>query len=167
MERTDANTPLEKTGPKGSWLVVVGPAGRYIGLTESTRDEVGRIHDSGNTIKFTDAFEFTSQLQVNQVPDPSNPRQAAIQIGKMNLAYRIDAAMFPVPVTLSLRGTMIYWLDDLKEPDAAIYKDLIQGAVRMADGWHRERVKSTTGVEVATSIPRGVPMPGMPHGFGG
>lgn len=163
MERNEEPT-LEKTGTKGNWLVITGVAGKYIARTLESREEVSRAHKACSTIKLEQAFEFTSQVQVGQVADPKNPARAMMQVGKMNLVYPLDATLFPVKGDMSLQGAFVYWCDDLTESDAPEYKDLIQGALRMASGWHQERVKNNTGVEVATAIPRGAPLPGMPHG---
>lgn len=109
-----------------------------------------------------DAFEFTSQLQAGQVQDPQNPTRALLQVSKMNIAYRVDGMLFATRMSLTMQGTLIYWLDDLKETDAKVYKDFIQDALRMADGWHKERVKATTGLEITGQMPR-VPAPGGLH----
>jgi len=78
-----------------------------------------------------------------------------LNVGKFNLAHRLDATLFPTPVTLSLMGALVYPLDRLSVPDAESYKENILGAVRMADGWYQERVRTKSGVELVSSMPTG------------
>ena len=152
MERTEESA--EKTGPKGNWYVVTGIAGRYIVRSLKSPEEVRQIHQEGGVLDIEEAFEFTSQIQVNQVPNPHNPREAMMNVGKVNLAHRLDATLFPVQASLSLMGALVYSLDKLTDPDAATYKENIRGAVSMADSWYQERVRSKSGVELVT-MPKG------------
>ena len=160
MER--AEEPTEKTGTKGSWYVIVSHAGRYIVRTQSTDAEVTAAHAAGKLLEIEEAFEFSSQLQIQQVPNPNNPMEPMMNIGKMNLAHRIDGTLFPVKARISLQGALVYNLNDLKEADAASYKDFITGAVNMANGWYQERVRAKTGIEVAPPGGfRGIGVPGL------
>lgn len=162
MERAEEST--EKTGIKGSWYVIVGHGERLIVRTQKTAAEVAELHDKGASLPADEVFELTSQLQIGQIPNHET-QQMMMNVGKLNIAHRIDGTLFPVPNLISLTGTRIYNLDNLKEHDAVTYKEYIKGAVAMADGWYNERTATETGLIVAPSIPpggfRGVPVPGI------
>lgn len=156
----ESETITEKTGPKGEWLVVSMMGGRYIVRTEMSREAVLEAQAKGGLLKAVDCFEFMSQLQVNQIPNPqrpNDPNAALMSIGKMNLVYRMDAMLSPMPISFALHGSVIYWLDDLTKADADSYKELIQNATKMANGWREERLRNASGIVGATSIPRATP----------
>jgi hypothetical protein len=144
--------------------MIVGNGLRLIVRTAKTQPEVEELHDRGGALPVEEAFELTSQLQISQQPNHET-QQMMMNVGKLNIAHRIDGTLFAVPARISLHGTIIYNLNDLKEHDATTYKEYIKGAIAMADGWHKERAATESGLIVAPSLPpggfRGVPVPGM------
>jgi len=50
-----------------------------------------------------------------------------------------------MPLALSMFGTVVYFLDDLKEGDAMAYKDIIRDAVRIGEDMHKQRVEGFDG----------------------
>ncbi len=157
MERTEST--VEKTGPKGNWLVITGTFGRYIVRTQMTRAEVAKAFKENEPLIAEEAFEFTSQLQLGRAPHPTIPGAAADTVGKLNIAYRPDATCYPVPIEFPLQNTLRYWLDDLNQSDASVYKDIIRQAVSCGDGWASQRAENNSGVKLAASMPVGVPQP--------
>ena len=159
MERTD--TPeLEKTGPAGTWLVIIGVTGKYIVRTLKTIEEVRAIHDRNGRLDTEDCFEFISNLQVRPAMDPRTQQPMGLNFSKQTIACRIDATLFPMPLALSLFGAALYFLDDLKEGDAMAYKDIIRDAVRLGDDMHKQRVEALTGIKAAQAS--AIPQVGLP-----
>ena len=156
MERTDA---IEKTGPKGNWLVVMGTYGRYIARTEMTKAEVSEAHAKGGVLRAEEAFELFSQLNVQTMQHPVT-QEPVQQVGKMNLAVRIDASCFPLKINFSLYGTMVYWLEDLNQSDSIAYQDILRGAHDTADGWAKARAQNNSGLATASRMPANIPPPG-------
>lgn len=148
MERTD--TPeLEKTGFAGTWLVVNGVGGKRIIRTLKTKEEVYEIQDRGGRLPTEDCFEFISNLQVRPAIDPRTQQPVGLNFSKQTIACRVDATLFPMPLSLSLIGAEVYFLDDLKEGDALVYKDIIRDAVRIGEDMHKQRVEALTGIKTA------------------
>lgn len=137
----------EKTGLQGTWLALITHSGRFLLRTTLSKGIIQSAHREGQTIEAEEAFEFTSQLQMSQEPNPAGPNHPPmVGVAKLNVGYRVDAMLQPAKVYFSLQGVQLYYLDDLSESDAAVYKDLIQGAVRMADSWMQQRVRSSSGI---------------------
>lgn len=157
MERAGSS---EKTGTKGSWLVIKGPFGRFIIRSEVKKAELSMELSKGGAIPVLDAFEFISEVQVQQGQHPQDPSRMVQHIAKVNLVTRVDACCYDLPMQFSLHGCMVYWLDDLNSSDAIAYKELIQNAVHTAKGWASHRAEKTAGVQLASTMPTGVPIPG-------
>lgn len=77
-----------------------------------------------------------------------------MSVGKLNIACRVDAMLYPVKMYFPLQGR-VYYLDDMSESDAAAYKDLIQGALRLTEGWQQGRARTSSGIVI--------PGAGAPH----
>ena len=156
MERTDA-AESEKAGATGTWLVILGIAGKYIVKTSKTKEEVLAIQSASGRLDTVDCFEFSSSLQVRPALDPKTQQPIGMSLNKQTIAYRVDAMLFKTNISFSLMGATLYFLDDLKEADALAYKDIIQDAVNMGQEMHKQRVEALSGIKV--------PSPGaMPPG---
>jgi hypothetical protein len=145
MERTDT-TNTEKTGLKGTWLVIFGIAGKYIARTLKTREEVLAIQAANGRLDTDDCFEFSSSLQVRPALDPRTQQPVGMTFSKQTIAYRVDATLFATPLSFSLMGSTVYFLDDLKEADAVQYKDIIRDAINMGEKMLEQRVQERTGI---------------------
>ncbi len=143
----------EKTGPAGTWFVIIGPFGRFIGISPTPMAEICQIHQEGGSILASDAFELSSQMAMQPVPHPTMPDVKVPSFFKQNLAFRVDAMLETAPVRFATAGTLIYFLDDLNESDATEYQELIRDAVRLGEGWRRDRLAQKSGVVAASVVP--------------
>lgn len=155
MERT-AVPELEKTGITGTWLVILSISGKYIVRTLKTKEEVLAIQDRNGRLDTEDCFEFMSNLRVQPAVDPRTQQPVGLSFSKQTIACRVDATLFQMPLSLSMFGSTVYFLDDLKEGDAMAYKDIIRDAIRVGEDMHKQRVEALTGIKTAqaSTIPQ-------------
>lgn len=114
------------------------------------------IQAANGRLDTDDCFEFSSSLQVRPALDPRTQQPVGMSFSKQTIAYRVDATLFATPLSFSLMGSTVYFLDDLKEADALQYKDIIRDAIKMGEDMHRQRVEAHTGIvkpASATAIP--------------
>lgn len=159
MERTD-KPESEKTGVTGTWCVINSGVGKYIVRTELAEREVLEVMEVGGLLKAEDVFEFVSNMQVHQLTDPRTQQPAGMRLAKQTLAYRVDAALLPMPMYFSTAGATMYFLDRLKEADALVYKDIIRDAIRMGQDMHQQRIEALT--QVKSAKPGDIPQVGLP-----
>lgn len=144
MESSNSDTER----PAVTWLVVTNAAGKFICRTTHTPAEVLDLMQTQRTLLCAEAYDFSCPMQAERVPNGS------IQLSKAQFASRLDATCYLVPVHLSLAGAMLYFLNDLKEADAEMYKSIILQAHSAAENAARGRARQTSGIVTGVSMPK-------------
>ena len=146
---TNANDGKEATG---TWLVIKNSTGKYICRAEGSEDDVLDALVAGNYVVVKDVLDYETPIQARQ------DGGGGVQLAKANITTRLDSTLYSVPVRISLKGAVIYFLNDLHDSDALQYKHLIKMAIESAEASVAPRAERASGIVTASKIPPGGPL---------
>lgn len=139
-------TPKE---PTYTWLAVTNGSGKYIVKTSMSRDDVIREHNSGGSIGAAEVYDYGCPIR--EVAGP----QGQTGIAKMHFCSRMDSTLYPCTARIHLAGSVLYFLNDLKEGDALQYKSFIQDAANSSLEAAKHRAERESGIVLTGDMPGG------------
>lgn len=134
-----------------TWLCITTSAGKFIVKTAVTKKAILRKQECGESLVVEELYDYGCPIQ----EVPTGPKPGDIGIGKMHFSSRMDSTLYPCKAYISLAGSMLYFLEDLRESDGEQYKAFIQTAYNSSIAAAKQRAARNSGIITASELPKG------------
>ena len=147
METTASTDDTAKDA--SNWIAVTTAAGKFLCKCMMSKDRILEALEEGTYVVCHEVFDYACPMQAEPMPG------GQVQLGKANIASRLDSTLYSMPVHISSRGAMVYFLSDLKESDSAAYKLLLQRAMQSANESAKMRAAKHQNIVTTNQMPTG------------
>ena len=156
---------MDKRIPEGTWVVIAGLSGRYIGRIDMLgEDEIGKFSKPEDL--YTYRWLRLNPAYIHEVGMQRVPMQdGRMALNKGSLTTSVDMLSFNAPINVELTGSRVIFFSEMRKEDREAHEEFVLEAMESME--HSKRVKAEQPRQQSPliQVPNFMPPPGsIPRG---